>query len=666
MDTQRTEKEQTQAPAETLPEASEISDGQIIGRRKERDTGARTEEKKKTERNTINGYFQTFFSQVISNPKRSARRILVYLPVIYILWQYLSFFMGLSFETAQQVSLNVPIGGTDSPAYYPIGDQVMIIGGICLTSFVLIQNEISLRTIRNAREYESYITTVFAFMGFLFFLWLADNIYLSPRTQRPFLILGGSVLTGMLLIQDEMKDLSLLVLKSLRNPKDAPRIWGESWKRVGTSLFAILAFFFILINLAMVGTFFPIISREQDTTFSFLLLLLIIGWSAQISRESDKPSIVYKRQSSLAFLIALPFVLFLTFRIMLLLRTDATWDITWDFMDDIAGFSITNWPNQVNLTRGDRWEFHWAGVVNAVRAVLISIVLCTLIGIVVGVMRLSNHKLTSGFGTVYVEIFRNMPLALLLFGTSITLGNTIPIIEKEVNIAEAIWISNQGIIIPKPDPIMLTVALSWLLMVKAYTTYLDREGFDDSDRGIKSRFRIWISAFAIAAGMLLYGGFDIPTMWKRIPDSPGSWVMQDGFEITLPFLAIVAGLTIYTSAIVAEIVRGSIQSLPRGQIEAGIALGLTPLQRLRLVIMPQALRSMVPALNNQYMNVWKNSSLAMIVAYNDVFYINLVIVNKIGKAVPTFILILLTYQVGSLIISALMNMYNRRITRVQI
>ena len=201
---------------------------------------------------------------------------------------------------------------------------------------------------------------------------------------------------------------------------------------------------------------------------------------------------------------------------------------------------------------------------------------------------------------------------------------------------------------------------------RAYTTYLDREGFDDSDRGIKSRFRIWISAFAIAAGMLLYGGFDIPTMWKRIPDSPGSWVMQDGFEITLPFLAIVAGLTIYTSAIVAEIVRGSIQSLPRGQIAAGIALGLTPFQRLRLVIMPQALRSMVPALNNQYMNVWKNSSLAMIVAYNDVFYINLVIVNKIGKAVPTFILILLTYQVGSLIISALMNMYNRRITRVQI
>jgi general L-amino acid transport system permease protein len=95
-------------------------------------------------------------------------------------------------------------------------------------------------------------------------------------------------------------------------------------------------------------------------------------------------------------------------------------------------------------------------------------------------------------------------------------------------------------------------------------------------------------------------------------------------------------------------------------------LGLTPFQRLRLVIMPQALRSMVPALNNQYMNVWKNSSLAMVVAYNDIFYVNLVFVNKIGKAVPTFILILITYQIGSLVISAIMNLYNRRVTRVQI
>ena len=94
------------------------------------------------------------------------------------------------------------------------------------------------------------------------------------------------------------------------------------------------------------------------------------------------------------------------------------------------------------------------------------------------------------------------------------------------------------------------------------------------------------------------------------------------------------GLTLFTTSVVAEIVRGSIQSLPRGQIEAAISLSLNPYQRLRLVILPQALRSMVPLLNNQYMNVWKNSSLALIVSYNDLFYVNVVILNKVGKAVP--------------------------------
>ncbi|HII34662.1 MAG TPA: ABC transporter permease subunit, partial [Candidatus Thalassarchaeaceae archaeon] len=295
-----------------------------------------------------------------------------------------------------------------------------------------------------------------------------------------------------------------------------------------------------------------------------------------------------------------------------------------------------------------------------------SIVLCTVIGIIVGVMRLSNHKLSSGFGTVYVEIFRNMPLALLLFTISITVGNTLPNMADEFDIAGTILLSNQGIFTPAIDPGLLFIAILVPVLAKAYTTYADRDGFDDSDEGVRTRFRMWVGVFAVATAISLSNGWDVPTIWKRIPASPGSWVVEGGFEITLPFICIIAGLTIYTSAIVAEIVRGSIQSLPRGQIEAGISLGLTPFQRLRLVIMPQALRSMVPALNNQYMNVWKNSSLAMVVAYNDIFYINLVIVNKIGKAVPTFILILITYQVGSLVISAIMNLYNRRVTRVQI
>ena len=574
--------------------------------------------------------------------------------------------MGMSYDMSKQISLNIVIAGNSSQTYYPLEDQVLVIGGICLVFFALIQNEIKFDILRNPRDYRSYITTISGVIGLAIFWLIAENVELSPRTQAPFLIIGGAFLTGFLLIQDELGKLSILLVQSVANPRNSVELWKKSWQEVIISISAILLFITVLYNLSMIGAYIPSISREQDKVFSILLLVTTISWLLVMSKEADRPAVVYKRHSSMAFLLSIPLILFLTFRIMLLLRTDPTWDVSWDFMDSIAGFSITNWPNQVNTSLGTRWDFHWAGVINAVRVVLISIFLCTVIGIIVGVMRLSNHRLTSLFGTVYVEVFRNMPLALLLFTISITVGNTLPVMEDEFNIANTFLLSNQGIFIPSVDPFLLFASLLLLASVKAYTKYLDRDGFDDSEEGVRSRFKLWVGATVASIAILLSRGWDVPTIWKRIPDSPGSWVVEGGFEITLPFICIIAGLTIYTSAIVAEIVRGSIQSLPRGQIEAGISLGLSPFQRLRLVIIPQALRSMVPALNNQYMNVWKNSSLAMVVAYNDVFYINLVIVNKIGKAVPTFILILITYQIGSLVISALMNMYNRRVTRVQI
>jgi len=623
-------------------------------------------------RMNVQSYVESYLSYASKDPKRASRNALINIIATLVLWKYLMLFLGMSVDISKQISLNIIIAGNPSQTYYPLGDQVLIIGGLCLFFFALVQNEISLQTLRNPRDYKSYIATLSGVAGLVIFWAIAENTFslpifeLSPRTQAPFLIIGGAFLTGFLLIQDEMRELSVLIIESILKPREAAEMWISSWRDVAVSIAAISLFFISLFNLSLLGAYIPALSYDQGRLFSFLMLLTIAVWLVVMSKESAKPAIVYKRHSSMAFLLSIPLILFLSFRILLLMRTDPTWDVNWEFMDSIANFAITNWPNQVNTFTGTRWEFHWAGVINAVRVVLISIVLCTLIGAIVGVMRLSSHKLSSIFGTFYVEIFRNMPLALLLFTVSITVGNTLPLMVDEVDIAGTILVSNQGIFTPAIDPGLLLIAALVIVLVKAYTTYSDRDGFDDSDEGLKSRFRIWVGAFSVAIAIALSDGWDVPTIWKRIPASPGSWVVEGGFEITLPFICIIAGLTIYTSAIVAEIVRGSIQSLPRGQIEAGISLGLTPFQRLRLVIMPQALRSMVPALNNQYMNVWKNSSLAMIVAYNDIFYINLVIVNKIGKAVPTFILILITYQVGSLVISAIMNLYNRRVTRVQI
>jgi len=148
----------------------------------------------------------------------------------------------------------------------------------------------------------------------------------------------------------------------------------------------------------------------------------------------------------------------------------------------------------------------------------------------------------------------------------------------------------------------------------------------------------------------------------------GLWSFEDGTSqsISSMFLTLWIGLTLYTTAQVAEIVRGSIQSLPRGQVEAAISIGLSPFQRLRLVILPQALRSMIPSLTNQYLNCWKNSSLALIVGFSDFYAVFNTIVNNAGQAVPVFIMILLTYQAGSLTISAIMNYINSTVTKVKI
>ena len=126
------------------------------------------------------------------------------------------------------------------------------------------------------------------------------------------------------------------------------------------------------------------------------------------------------------------------------------------------------------------------------------------------------------------------------------------------------------------------------------------------------------------------------------------------------------GLTLYTSAQISEVVRGSIQALPVGQVEASISLGLSSYQRLTLVILPQALRSMIPSLTNQYLNCWKNSSLAILIGFSDFYAILTNVVNNAGHAVAIFAIILLTYQAGSLVISTIMNDINQNVTKVKI
>ena len=154
---------------------------------------------------------------------------------------------------------------------------------------------------------------------------------------------------------------------------------------------------------------------------------------------------------------------------------------------------------------------------------------------------------------------------------------------------------------------------------------------------------------------------DLPSIYQN---DKGTYLQSGGFEFTPEFGAILFALVMYTGTFITEIVRGSIQSLSKGQTEAAQALGLSNYQTMTLIVLPHALRSIIPPLTNQYLNLTKNSSLSVVIAYPELFMVSRTIMNNAGRALPVFFLILITYLSLSLVISIIMNMITRRVTRI--
>ena len=584
------------------------------------------------------------------------------------------------------------------------------------------------------------------------YVLLTSVLELSPGNQIPFFFFGGAVVAGVLLLQDNVSEMLSIRPSNIGYAIREPSIL--------ISAGSIVLLLVVTLNRSMIQP----VSQDIPGFLSAMILLTVFYWYMRLSQEGMKPSVQARRTAALAYLALLPFIMFLLLRVLYLQHDpdpvmQNRWQVSFPFMDKVNTFKINPWPMEVVANFDTRWMFLKAAVINSARVTLLSIVLCVILGTIVGVTRLSSNKLASTMATVYVEVFRNLPLAVLLFLIATQYGIQAPLfIEEEFRLGGAVFYSNQGIwfvtvasyqrlvmglvalallravlrhmdrveprfIITPSTPqehlrrpfstlgwrfealaadIFLIVAavlfinflvpfvstngggteafiaMAVIVYALSVTSRLDDDGMnslqiDDSESGLRKRFTIWVAAFAVAAGIAVSKGLSWPEYIKDwdgdgVIDSPGSWDIAEGsgFEITPFFLAMMLGLTLFTASTIAEIVRGSIQSLPRGQVEAAISLSLNPYQRLRLVILPQALRSMVPLFNNQFMNVWKNSSLAVIVAYSDIFYVILVMMNNVGKLIPLFILLLITYQAGSLAISAVMNWYNTRVTSVKI
>ena len=601
-------------------------------------------------------------------PKRdnifSAIKILV---AVAVLWTYNAKMLSPSIEAISSMSRSFVVGDVQqNPAYYEPFSLSAVIIFIFLIFMMLARNELAPAIRSKNFQITSISLTLSSLIISILVIALAELGDFSPAKGMPFLLIGAPIALASLLVMDDSEILPAKRLSGIHPLLD---------RAVGNSIIInTVIIFSVFIGMAFNISFVPpVISSDLSSFFSIIMILMALFVYYQISSESGNPLTHDRRSSTMILIIGLPLIIYLSTRLLFLLHnpdsvTRERWDLSWSFMDMRNTFEINAWPIQPDFPEDTRWQFLYGAILNSARATLLSIVLCTILGVIVGVTRLSSNKLASGLATIYVEVFRNMPLAVLLFLVMLQLGESLPLFKDEANIAGWIYYSNQGIFLPRPEALRIIIALAIVFSLWAWGRYRDRDGIDDSPEALTRKSLIWSMALVACLGILLTGDMSLPNYVKPNPNIPGTWNIEDGsaFEITKAFMALIIGLTLFTASVVAEIVRGSIQALPRGQVEAAVSLGLSPYQRLRLVILPQALRSMIPLLNSQYMNVWKNSSLAIIVAYSDIFYVIFVMMNNVGKLIPLFLLLLVIYQAGSLLISGIMNFYNARVTRVKI
>jgi general L-amino acid transport system permease protein len=342
-------------------------------------------------------------------------------------------------------------------------------------------------------------------------------------------------------------------------------------------------------------------------------------------------------------------------------------DLSPTFLRSPAGFGLANeWAFGHSSTES-RIDAYVIGVWNTVRLITISIAFATILGVVAGVARLSKNWIVNRLGLVYVETVRNTPLLVQIIFWWIAVFLTMPAVSARRTLFDLVWFSNRGLAIPWPRatgdfaPLWaasLLVALALALWVR------HRRVAREDATGEVTRANRWAFLVFIVVAALTFVATGLPYR-IAVPEIVLSGVniqrFSGGLLITPQFAAVFIALTTYTGAFIAEIVRGSIQALPPGQTEAAQALGFSPYQRMTLIILPQALRIMIPALTNQYLNLTKNSSLAIVVGYSELFFVGIIIVNNAGHAVPMFALIILTYQAMSLLISVGMNYLNRRV-----
>lgn len=331
------------------------------------------------------------------------------------------------------------------------------------------------------------------------------------------------------------------------------------------------------------------------------------------------------------------------------------------FMTNTAGFGIVQ--SFIPYTEESSYgRAFLVGLVNTLVIAVVGIVLATLLGFVIGVARLSTNWLLSKLAWTYIEVMRNIPLLLQLFFWYFAILRPLPPPAVSLSPVDGVYLNNRGIVLPAPvfgENAMLFGSVLLLSLIAGYVLIRWARGRQAATGEIFPAWRVAIAIVVVAPALTWFAGEAPFTL--EFP-AYRNFGFEGGLRLIPEFVALLMGLTLYTAAFIAEIVRAGIQSVSHGQTEAAYALGLPTGRTLRLVVIPQALRVIVPPLTSQLLNLTKNSSLAVAIAYPDLVAVFAgTVLNQTGQAIEVIALTMAVYLTISLITSFLMNIYNARV-----
>ena len=329
------------------------------------------------------------------------------------------------------------------------------------------------------------------------------------------------------------------------------------------------------------------------------------------------------------------------------------------FLDSVAGFEIAESPIPYRAT--DTYgRALLVGLLNTLLVSLAGIVLATVLGVLVGVARLSGNWLVNRVAAGYVEVMRNTPLLVqlvLIYAVFLQLPGT----TNSIALPGSIFLNQRGLFVPRPE---IEAALGpWLTFVAAAIVVAVGARIVSSRRSAAGRTTRGIGLIGLAALVVLpvVGGLVVGAPVGLEPPVLERFNFVGGLALSPEFTALLVGLVVYTAAFIGEVVRGGVQAVRRGQVEAALALGLTPSQTLRLIVFPQAMRVIVPPLTSQYLNLAKNSSLAVVIGYPELFNVSRTAASQTGQPISVIVIVMAAYLTISLGTSLLMNIYNRRV-----